>query len=257
MQFLISRGLEDITKTFIKTRSPHTFPDPLCSPIHIFVLFDALVSLNVIVWSFFINFPSHLQKSCRGRCLSLSSIFYNLCNSLKCIDSIITHLQWVEYLNFGTNRLASSRLLYFFNDIPQLFSSELRHYIAMFALVTLKWLFAGLHLSYGYLWMIIIFTVLNFIQVCSQISFYSTNAPFSYHNDYWFWATCLCFVVILSQQHFQMFSDLWRNNLLILVENTSTIAFLHVCHAFFIVSQWSQFYLFLFDVNFNDTKYIL
>lgn len=40
---------------------------------------------------------------------------------------------------------------------------EIRHVIALFAFITLTWLFAGLHLAYGYLWMIIVFSILDIL----------------------------------------------------------------------------------------------
>lgn len=40
---------------------------------------------------------------------------------------------------------------------------EMRHIIAIFALLCIAWLLAGLHLAYGYLWMIIAFSVVNII----------------------------------------------------------------------------------------------
>ncbi|XP_048584248.1 adhesion G-protein coupled receptor V1 isoform X2 [Nematostella vectensis] len=40
---------------------------------------------------------------------------------------------------------------------------EVRHVIALFVFVTITWLFAGLHLAYGYLWMIIVFAILDIL----------------------------------------------------------------------------------------------
>ena len=42
---------------------------------------------------------------------------------------------------------------------------EVRHVMIVFGLLFAAWLFGGLHMAYGYLWMIIIFTLLNCIIV--------------------------------------------------------------------------------------------
>lgn len=42
---------------------------------------------------------------------------------------------------------------------------EIRYIMVLFALITLVWLFAGLHLAFGSEWMIIVFTVLDAILV--------------------------------------------------------------------------------------------
>lgn len=45
------------------------------------------------------------------------------------------------------------------------FFVEIRYIIILFALLTLVWLFAGLHVAYGYEWMLITFIVLDGILV--------------------------------------------------------------------------------------------
>ena len=42
---------------------------------------------------------------------------------------------------------------------------EVRHIMVLFGLISLTWLFAGLHLTYGHLWMIITFTLFNVFLV--------------------------------------------------------------------------------------------
>ena len=42
---------------------------------------------------------------------------------------------------------------------------EVRHVMIVFGLLFIAWLFGGLHMAYGYLWMIIIFILLNCIIV--------------------------------------------------------------------------------------------
>lgn len=54
--------------------------------------------------------------------------------------------------------------------------TEMRHLIAIYALLFITWLFAGLHLAFGSLWMIITFTALNIILVSFIVHFY----PFSF-----------------------------------------------------------------------------
>lgn len=45
---------------------------------------------------------------------------------------------------------------------------EVRHVILLFVLVSITWLFAGLHLAYGYLWMVILFAIFD-VMLVSEI----------------------------------------------------------------------------------------
>lgn len=54
------------------------------------------------------------------------------------------------------------------NESPLILSFsflEIRYIIILFALLTLVWLFAGLHVTFGYEWMLITFIVLDGILV--------------------------------------------------------------------------------------------